>query len=216
VIKLNRTFLFFFLLFVNFGAYSHVDLTYPEGGETFYSGDTVTITWLEVQAHETQNWQLYYSPDGGESWQEISLNIAVNLREFDWIVPVEETIMGRIRVVQNNVEIDYEDVSANFNIVNVTGVQENDVNKSIASFSNVPNPFIYSTTLQFHLFKTSFVSLMIFKANGSLVATIIKKEMQEGEYEIQWTPIHSFSGTYYAILSVNNRRSVIKLLKQKF
>ena len=207
---------FFYLislfLLLNISTYAHVDLTYPEGGETFYSGDTVTITWVQVQAHDIQNWELYYSPDGGDTWEEISINIAISLREYIWVVPDEETTMGRIRVVQNNSDTDYQDVSTNIKIVRITGINEFDNNSlSVNSITNYPNPFLKSTTLSFTLVEKEQVSLTLFQPNGAKLASLIQKEMPKGDHQIEWLPYHSSSGIHFAVLKVGNRTKTIKL-----
>jgi hypothetical protein len=200
-----------FMLAINLTVYAHVELTYPEGGETLYSGDTITITWVQVQAHDVQNWELYFSPDGAETWQVISNNIAAGLREFDWVVPEEETTNGRIRVVQNNTETDYEDVSNNVSILNVTGIEETQNELSVNSLNNYPNPFVNETKIRFTLFEKESVSLEIFQLNGVKVASLVNQLLPQDDYTINWKPKHLQSQTYVAILSVGNKRRGIKI-----
>ena len=47
--KFNYIYTLLSLLFLSLGSYAHVDLTSPEGGETFMAGDTITIRWVQVQ-----------------------------------------------------------------------------------------------------------------------------------------------------------------------
>lgn len=47
---------------------AHVELNTPEGGETYYSGDMVTIIWTETVSHKTLDWDLLFSNDGGQTW----------------------------------------------------------------------------------------------------------------------------------------------------
>lgn len=206
---------FYYLLFLFFSisslAFAHVELTYPEGGETFHSGDTIIITWVQVQAHDVQNWELYYSPDGAETWQVISNNIAASLREFDWVVPDEETENGRIRVVQNNTETDYEDVSNNISIVNVTGIEETKNKLSVNSLINYPNPFIDAVKIHFTIFEKANVSLQIFQLNGVKVNSLIHRLLPQGEYIIRWEPDYLYPQTYIAILTVGNEKRAIKI-----
>jgi len=109
-----------FLLFL-FGCsarvFGHVALDYPVGGETYIQGQTVTIEWHIVAFHPQLNWDLYFSEDGGNTWQPIQLDIPVDILSFDWIVPSIETSQGRIKIFQDNVEHDYLDVSMDFTIV---------------------------------------------------------------------------------------------------
>jgi len=191
--------------------YAHVELTYPEGGETFYAGDTVTITWVQVQAHDLQNWELYYSPDGADTWEVISNNIPASLREYDWVVPAEETVMGRIRVVQNNADTDFQDVSNNIRIVDVTGFVESKNEISANSIAASPNPFIRKTKISFTIYKKTNVSLDILQSNGKKMATLINEILPPDEYLIDWNPAFVSSETYLGVLTVGNKRKVIKL-----
>ena len=70
-----RIFLFFLLTILSFKASAHVALDYPQGGETFIQGQTVTITWHIVAFHATLNWDLYFSSNSGDTWEPILLNI---------------------------------------------------------------------------------------------------------------------------------------------
>jgi hypothetical protein len=199
------------ILIINLAANAHVELTYPEGGETLYSGDTITITWVQVQAHDVQNWELYYSPDGAETWQTISNNIAADLREYDWIVPEEETSTGRIRVVQNNTDTDFEDVSTNLKVVQITGIEESRNTLSVQSLSSYPNPFRQETKISFTIYKKDFVMLEIFQLNGKKVTTLIQQTLSPDDYVIDWIPENIASETYFAILMVGNKRKTFKL-----
>lgn len=209
-----RSFHFISLLFLlHVTAYAHVELTYPEGGETFYSGDTVKIQWVQVQAHDVQNWELYFSPDGAETWQVISINIAASLREFDWVVPEQETTMGRVRIVQNNTETDYEDVSTNLKIFNVTGIEEHQDDLSVNSLLNYPNPFLNETRFRFTLYEKAEVSLEVLQYNGQKAITLINDELSVGEHIINWKVDGKTSGINTAILTIGNKHKTIKLLQ---
>ncbi|MGB4850625.1 MAG: T9SS type A sorting domain-containing protein [Saprospiraceae bacterium] len=95
---------------------AHVKLDYPVGGETFTSGTTVNIQWHVTIAHNTLNWILYYSPDGGINWETIQSNIPPGQLSYLWQVPAGATTQGQIRVFQNNSSTDYQDMSMNFTI----------------------------------------------------------------------------------------------------
>lgn len=213
IVRFSRFIILSFLLFlVAQSTYAHVELTYPEGGETFNSNDTITITWVEAQAHVTQNWELYYSPDAGNSWIEISTNIPVPLREFEWIVPEGETVKGRIRVVQNNAETDYDDVSANFIVKDVTGIYETpEQSAAFESFYNYPNPFKYQTTFSFKLETPQQLTLKVYTLNGSLVATVADSQFYAGQHTMNWKSTSLDAGLYYYTIRIGDAMRVKKL-----
>ncbi|MGB3079885.1 MAG: hypothetical protein WBB31_12450, partial [Saprospiraceae bacterium] len=95
---------------------AHVKLDNPLGGETYTTGTMVNIQWHVTIAHNTLNWILYYSPDGGGNWETIESNIPPGQLSYMWQVPTGVTTQGRIRVFQNNSSTDYQDESMNFTI----------------------------------------------------------------------------------------------------
>ena len=120
----QRAFFLFMGVLVSIQLQAHVELNYPEGGETHHPGDIITITWTQTIAHNTLNWDLFYSVDGGVSWIILKEDIAVEARSYQWFIPDVNTAKARIRVVQDNEGGGYESGSQNFTIAAVTGVLE--------------------------------------------------------------------------------------------
>lgn len=106
-----------FLLSHGFLAKAHVALDYPQGGETFIVGETITIQWHIVAAHATLNWDLYFSVDSGETWDTLQLDIPTSQLSYAWEVPDSLTTHARIRVIQDNEAQNYQDESMDFTIV---------------------------------------------------------------------------------------------------
>ncbi len=107
------SFLLFIVLFLEYTV-AHVRLNYPEGGETFFSGETVAISWSIQKEHEQLNWDLYFSTDNGTTWQVIVEDLGVGKLQYNWTVPFVETAGGVIRIVQDNEGFDYDSVSGSF------------------------------------------------------------------------------------------------------
>ncbi len=105
---------------ISFNLFAHVILDYPVGGETFTWGQTVTIQWHVYIPHNTLNWDLYFSGDGGTTWSAIQLDLPVGQLSYQWIVPDTSVTEGRIRVVQDNDLQDYWDASMNFTAEPIT------------------------------------------------------------------------------------------------
>ena len=110
----NYLFILFFLLGAQ--AYGHVNLLSPQGGETYVPGEMVQITWQEAIAHNTLNWDLYFSSDGGQSWEVLQEDIDYGQLSFQWTVPDMPGNQAQIKVVQDNPGNNYEDSSNNFTI----------------------------------------------------------------------------------------------------
>jgi hypothetical protein len=113
-------FVTFALFFSGVTASSHVALDYPIGGATFDEGDTVNVQWHIVIPHDLQNWDLYFSDDGGSTWQPIELDLPPAQLSYDWIVPGIATEQGRVRIYMDNSGTDYEDQSEDFTVMALT------------------------------------------------------------------------------------------------
>ena len=111
-----KNYLFILFAFATFHAYGHVALDAPQGGETFTPGETVQIQWHEVIAHNSLNWDLYFSSDGGQTWDVIMEDIDHGTLSYSWTVPEINTTTAQIRVVQDNPGTNYQDDSDNFTI----------------------------------------------------------------------------------------------------
>lgn len=110
---------------------AHVALDYPVGGETFIQGEVVDVQWHIVIPHDLQNWDLYFSDDGGTSWEVIEEDLPPDVFNYLWNVPEIETTQGRIRIYMDNSGADYEDQSDDFTI---TPQPEFDVQVDIGNF----------------------------------------------------------------------------------
>ena len=147
----------------------HVELIYPEGGESYHPGDSVDVSWVEVQRHTPLNWDLLFSEDGGASWDTIKANIPNETLNYRWAVPLTQTAKGRIKIVQDNVDANYEWSSNNFTILAPTGIT--DPPNSI-QFKMYPNPLIDYTSIEFENPKRINYTLSIHNIQGKIVRSI--------------------------------------------
>ena len=82
-----------FIILVS-SANAHVVLDFPTGGETFTAGDTINIQWHIQIPHTQENWDLFFSSDGGITWQVIQLDINTSILNYLWEVPRVATQQG--------------------------------------------------------------------------------------------------------------------------
>ena len=111
-------------LMANVPAFGHVHLKYPEGGEKYMPGEQVLIRWEIEIPHDQKNWDLYFTSDGGTTWNTIVEDLPVTDTSFTWVVPGLTTSQAEVRIVQDNTSFDYEDISGDFTIGNATASRE--------------------------------------------------------------------------------------------
>ncbi len=102
---------------------AHVDLNTPTGGETYKVCETVTIEWQIAISHTLLNWDLFYSDDGGSTWDTIQIDIPPTgssvgtIVTYDWVVPDIAGDSVKIWIYMDNAATDYQDKSGNFTVL---------------------------------------------------------------------------------------------------
>jgi len=74
---------------------------------------------------------------------------------------------------------------------------------------NYPNPFSTVTQINFSLAETKSVDLSVFDSNGRKVESLLSKQLNSGDYSIQWNASDLPSGNYFINLG-NNESWVTK------
>lgn len=69
---------------------------------------------------------------------------------------------------------------------------------------NYPNPFNPSTSFEFVIPKSSFVSLKIYDVPGKETATLVNEEKKTGKYKIEFNALGLSSGIYFYQLKAGN------------
>jgi len=169
-------------------ARAHVGLDYPSGGESFNVGETITIQWHIIIAHDQLNWDLFFSSDGGVNWTSIQSDIPVEQTSYDWTVPDIQTDQGRIKIVMVNNGSDYEDSCSDFVIQDspTNLVTDGTIATQFALKPNYPNPFNSSTVIRYSLTHESPVDLFIFSLKGEKVAILVSAIQKAGNYQVRW------------------------------
>jgi uncharacterized protein (TIGR02145 family) len=80
---------------------------------------------------------------------------------------------------------------------------------------NYPNPFNPSTTIEFTISKTVFVTLKIYNLLGQEIETLISKQHNAGSYTFEWDATGHSSGIYMYSIEAGDYREVKKMLLLK-
>jgi hypothetical protein len=81
------------------------------------------------------------------------------------------------------------------------GLDDNLIPAAFSLFSNYPNPFNSSTTIDFIMPQSGIVSLIIYDLLGNEVRKLVKKTLEAGDYSVTWDArdnanIEAASGVY--------------------
>jgi Phosphodiester glycosidase/Secretion system C-terminal sorting domain/Beta-propeller repeat len=80
---------------------------------------------------------------------------------------------------------------------------------------NYPNPFNPSTTIKYSIPIQNKVTLEVFDALGSEVATLVNKEQPQGNYEVEFDGAELTSGIYFYRLKTNKYAEIRKMILLK-
>jgi uncharacterized protein (DUF362 family) len=75
-----------------------------------------------------------------------------------------------------------------------------------------PNPFNPTTTIRYHISKTSSVKLTVYDLSGREVATLVNEEKPTGTYTVPWNAAHLSSGVYFSKLTAGKFTQVKKMI----
>ena len=136
------------------------------------------------------------------TWQTIEEDISSESLTFMWeVVPDIPTSLGRIKIIQDNQILDYEDESSPFTIQRTTtSTLELHENRKplLVSVFNAPNPFNNQTTISFTVLRKTDVSINIYDCTGSHVATLEQGSLLPDTYKYLWIADHFSSGIVIA------------------
>jgi hypothetical protein len=100
----------------------------------------------------------------------------------------------------------------------ITGVEreaEKELPTEYRLEQNYPNPFNPSTTIQFSLPRSGFVTLKVFSILGEEVATLASEELPAGRYTTRWNANGLPSGVYFYRLQTGDFAETKKLVLVK-
>ncbi len=99
----------------------------------------------------------------------------------------------------------------------VTGIEEskNQIPESIYLYQNYPNPFNPTTTIEFAIPKSEYVSLRIYDALGREVKDLFSGNLNAGNHKIDFAANNISSGIYFYVLKTNTFCDQKKMIVMK-
>jgi hypothetical protein len=212
--NIKHSILLAFFSFFAINGYSHVNLLNPEAGDTFKTDNQISVEWEIYIDHGPCTWELYYSPDGGNTWDTVATGIDKSTTSYLWTLPDKPTENARIRVVQNNKDFrNTEDESDDFTISQktVSNVQES-LNPVFNVRSIHPNPFRNFTRISFEMGKPSEVNISIYSIQGRKVRTLTQRMFSAGTHQIEWNASDMPVGIYLCRISSGSQVTTRRLV----
>ncbi|NOX67101.1 MAG: T9SS type A sorting domain-containing protein [Chlorobi bacterium] len=143
----------------------------------------------------------------------VDLNAGIDLTEY---VVNENTfgeVWARVRYRDKNLQWSSWSPEISFQIRDPNSVEKDEsvVVNEYQLYSNYPNPFNPTTTIQFDLKETSIVTLRIYNSLGELVAELENGRMSAGRYTRIFDASNLSSGIYFYKLKANNFVDIKKM-----
>jgi len=143
------------------------------------------------------NYTFMLKGECGSEFSSIAFFSDINGDDYDEIIilapgyPIFEERTGKIYI---------------YSYIDLTDVDENNeyIITDFALLQNYPNPFNPSTSIQYVISSTQFVTLKVFDVLGKEVAILVNEEKSAGSYDTEFNASHLASGIYYYQLRAGN------------
>ena len=158
-----------------------LEITSPTLGIVWYQNHKYYITWNQLGTISQIN--LFYSLDGGSSWNQITAN-QQNQGNYEWTIPSGiSSENARIKLVSSaNSSISY--VSDSF-VIRSVSAQENpplELPKKFSLESFKPNPFLKNAEIKIAIPVRAKIKLEVYDAMGRTCGKIYEGYMEPGYY----------------------------------
>jgi hypothetical protein len=152
----------------------------------------------------------YQSPQIISNWTLLEIPISFNTSDIPDSVTI---ILATFYNNQHNGSSLYVD-NLSFDTP-VTSVNENirgDLPNSFALMQNYPNPFNSTTTINYSICSTGFVTIKLYNVSGKEIATLLKGKKTPGNYTIGLNTNNLPSGIYYYQMLSGSFKDTKKLI----
>jgi photosystem II stability/assembly factor-like uncharacterized protein len=189
----------------------------PVNEDSLSVARSITFKWQEAvdPDNDPVNYTLLISADSGTTWTsfgpvtdttslQIQNPVLIPGRYF-WTVIANDGMHATPSL----------DVFA-FTIYSVAEVDESGNNPNTFSlFQNYPNPFNPTTSIEYRVGSSEYVTLKVYDVLGREVATLVNEEKLPGEYEIEFDGSQLSSGIYFYKLTSGNFIETKKMIYLK-
>ena len=191
-----------------------LDLTFPNGGETWET-DTALVIYWNFNTADSVNINLY---KGDVFFKTIVDSFYSATGGYQWILSDSIPSGTNYKIKISSINGMLEDMSeSDFTIV----YDPSDVERTKEYVNdyrleqNYPNPFNPTTKIEFNIPKSGFVSLKIYNILGNEITTLINEEKSAGGYRVDFDASKLPSGVYFYTLNAGSFSQTRKMLLLK-
>lgn len=129
---------------------------------------------------------LLKSTNQGNTWRIENSSTSNTLRSLQMVTPARAAAVG-----------DYSTVVRNENIFTGISQLSSIIPSEFNLSQNYPNPFNPETKIKFNLKARGDVLLEVYSSARELISTLVKSNLNAGEYEYTWNAVNYPSGIYF-------------------
>ena len=150
-----------------------------------------------------------FVPNNGDSF--VILNTSGTVSSSFSSYDIQDGLYLTVQINSNNVTLVVDSVG----VLSVEEIKDGEIVNDFNLFQNYPNPFNPSTTIQFALPQSGYVTLEVFSVTGERVDVLISEELNAGKYNYEWNGSNLTSGIYFYRLIAGNFIETRKMLLLK-
>jgi len=195
--------------------------TAPTGNEIYASGGDLGVAYSDVENSWPGTGNINLNPElVADSLSNTSPCISAGILSYDFgggmvsYCPPED-INGRARPFPSGSNPDMGAWESKQGPVGIEPQPITGIPMSYELFQNYPNPFNPTTTIEFSIPYTEFVTLKIYTILGEEMATLVSENLPAGSYKYEWDVQGLASGVYFYRLEGGSFVQTEKMLLMK-
>lgn len=171
---------------------------------------TVTFSFGTFQAIRLKETEFYMDYSGS------TLTDSFKEYNYTWLTSEGHTFKVDVSRDSSSGNVLLTEIEINYSGAAATAVESyNELSAGYVLSQNYPNPFNPSTTINYQIPQSSFVSLKVFDVLGREVASLVNKQQSQGNYTVNFNASNLPSGVYIYKITAGNFVQTKKLMLLK-
>lgn len=191
---------------------AHVVLEDRLTNASFEPGETINISWSILVEHDQIDWNLYFSQDGGSTWEPIQEGLPIEQVSYAWAAPDIESSKMLVQIIQHNdITEDYFDISDTFSIHAQSSTPVLALEPEVLEASIAPNPVHDLGLLTVHSAGQD-LSVTIFDNQGRRVEKLQENRFNNKDHLFYWKTSNLTNGIYYIEIAADRQNRFLPVI----